>query len=124
MEPGAIVTRFAQSWLRIGTFDLQRSRGNRKLIRQLATYVAEEVFPGWTSLPARLKGDKIDMHDKEAINPSRDVPRAELQGPDDVNENRFARMYREVVRRNAKTVAAWQAYGELWPFLICVPVHC
>ncbi|KAI4234873.1 MAG: hypothetical protein LQ352_008146, partial [Teloschistes flavicans] len=47
MEPGAIVTRFAQSWLRIGTFDLLRARGDRNLIRTLATYVAENVYQGW-----------------------------------------------------------------------------
>lgn len=111
VEPGAIVTRFAQSWLRVGTFDLQRSRGNRKLIRQLANYVAEEVLPGWSSLPARLSSDKIELTNKEAIDPSRNIPKDDLQGPEDINENRYARLYREIVRRNAKTVAAWQAYA-------------
>src|SRR5262249_11399036 len=52
MEPGAIVVRFAQSWLRIGSFDILRARGARDLVRKLADYVAEEVFSGWESLPA------------------------------------------------------------------------
>jgi uncharacterized protein YdiU (UPF0061 family) len=111
IEPGAIVTRFAQSWIRIGTFDLQRSRGNRKMIRQLATYVAEHVMPGWESLPARIAAEEIQKDNTEAVEPSRSVSKNELQGPEEINENRYARLYREIVRRNAKTVAAWQVYA-------------
>ncbi|XP_044724588.1 putative ACR, ydiU/UPF0061 family protein [Hirsutella rhossiliensis] len=83
IEPGAIVLRFAQSWLRLGNFDILRARGDRALIRKLATYIAEHVFGGWETLPGRLNDP--------------DAPGASL--------------YREVVRRNAATVAAWQAYG-------------
>lgn len=111
IEPGAIVARFAQSWLRIGTFDLLRSRGDRKLIRQLCTYIAEKSFPGWESLPARINLEEIKEDSQEAISVSRGVPEKELQGPFEMQENRFARLYREIVRRNARTVAAWQAYA-------------
>jgi len=108
IEPGAIVARFAQSWLRIGTFDLLRARGDRKLIRQLSTYVAEEVFGGWESLPSQLKtGDINDT----AIDPGRGVGSNVVQGEKEAEENRFTRVYREIVRRNAKTVAYWQAYA-------------
>ncbi|MCJ1294100.1 hypothetical protein MMC34_005657 [Xylographa carneopallida] len=86
MEPGAIVCRFAQSWLRIGTFDILRARGDRVLIRRLATYLAENVFSGWKSL----------------------TPSPE---PSDPEINRFTRLYSHIVRLNARTVAAWQAYG-------------
>lgn len=111
VEPGAIVCRFAQSWLRIGNFDILRARGDRKLIRQLATYVAEDAFgPGqdWESLPARLEDP-----DKPATSPepARGVGKDEIQGPAEGAENRFTRLYREIVRRNALTVAKWQAYG-------------
>ncbi|KAL5352880.1 hypothetical protein ACLOAV_002828 [Pseudogymnoascus australis] len=82
-EPGAIVARFAQSWLRIGTFDLLRARGDRDLIRTLADYTAEHVFSGWNT----------------------------IEGPSGLEENRYTRLYREITRRNAKTVAAWQAYA-------------
>ena len=109
MEPGAIVCRFAQSWLRIGTFDILRARGNRKLIRQVADYIAEEVFPGWESLPAKIPSK--DENPEGHLDPARNVPRDELQGKEGEEENRYARLYREIVRRNAKTVAAWQAYG-------------
>lgn len=108
IEPGAIVVRFAQSWLRFGNFDILRARGDRALIRKLATYVAEDVFGGWETLPGRLE-DPDDP--SKTADPPRGIPKDELQGPVGTEENRFARLYREIVRRNALTVAKWQAYG-------------
>ncbi|KAK0343891.1 hypothetical protein LTR91_015534 [Friedmanniomyces endolithicus] len=107
MEPGAIVARFAQSWLRIGTFDLPRSRGDRDTIRKLANYAAEEVFGGWDKLPAKLKSDS----DSDVVNPGIGVAKDDLQGENEYTENRFTRLYREIARRNAKMVAYWQAYA-------------
>lgn len=106
MEPGAIVARFSQSWIRIGTFDILRARGDRELVRKVATYVAEDVFPGWESLPASVPKDDLDSAD-----PPRGVPKDSIQGSEGEEENRFTRLYREIARRNAKTVATWQAYG-------------
>ncbi|KAK9781143.1 hypothetical protein AB5N19_13280 [Seiridium cardinale] len=108
LEPGAIVARFAQSWLRIGNFDILRARGERDTIRKLATYVAEDSFGGWETLPARLEDPDKATTSPE---PSRGVKADEIQGPEENAENRFARLYREIVRRNALTVAKWQAYG-------------
>lgn len=108
MEPGAIVVRMAESWLRLGNFDILRARGDRALIRRLATYVAEDVFGGWEKLPGRL--DNVEKPEK-ASEPHRNVGRDDIEGPPGAEENRFARLYREVVRRNALTVAKWQAYG-------------
>ncbi|CAG7945312.1 unnamed protein product [Penicillium salamii] len=110
LEPGAIVARFAESWLRIGTFDLLRVRGERELIRQLATYVAEDVFGGWETLPA-IVSLREQLSAVEVDNPARSISGNDTQEHQDVQENRFARLYREIARRNAKTVAAWQAYG-------------
>ena len=107
LEPGAVVARFAQSWLRIGTFDILRARGDRDLIRKLSTYIAENVFDGWTSLPARNPAD--DGKSEEPIGSG--IDRDTIEGPAGLEENRFTRLYREIVRRNAKTVAAWQAYA-------------
>ncbi|KAF5019357.1 hypothetical protein F66182_8646 [Fusarium sp. NRRL 66182] len=108
IEPRAIVLRFAQSWLRLGSFDILRARGDRKLIRQLATYVAEDVFGGWDKLPGRLQDpdDPIKSSDVKC-----GVAADEIEGVEDAQENRFTRLYRQVVRRNAKSVAHWQAYG-------------
>lgn len=107
LEPGAIVARFAQSWLRIGTFDILRARGDRDIIRQLSTYIAENVFNGWDSLPARNPAD--DGQNKEPLGAG--IDKDTIEGPAGLEENRFTRLYREIVRRNAKTVAAWQAYA-------------
>ncbi|KAL8964967.1 MAG: hypothetical protein Q9183_004110 [Haloplaca sp. 2 TL-2023] len=110
IEPGAIVTRFAQTWLRIGTFDLLRARGDRKLIRTLANYIAEHVYPGWTSLPAILP-EPASATTPSTIDPSRNISADTTEGESPGEENRFARLYREIVRRNAITVAYWQAYA-------------
>ena len=108
-ETGAIVARFAQSWLRIGTFDILRARGDRNLIRRLAEYIAENVYPGWTSLPAAL--DALKPVNEASRSPSRSVSPSEIQGAELHEENRFTRLYREICRRNAVTVAYWQAYA-------------
>jgi uncharacterized protein YdiU (UPF0061 family) len=139
-EPGAIVCRFAETWLRIGTFDLLRARGDRKLLRQLAEYVAVHVYGGWENLPSKLPakdGENIvatqDTKDaKDTTSSGSSVPttkssvvdgptatddlhagidKLSLQGEGKFAENRFARLYRQIVRRNAKTVAMWQTYG-------------
>lgn len=110
LEPGAIVARFAESWLRIGTFDILRARGDRVLIRKLATYIAEDVFGGWENLPA-VVSVRDGQSTAEMDSPRRGVASGELQCHQEIDENRFARLYREIARRNAKTVAAWQAYG-------------
>lgn len=108
VEPGAIVSRFAQSWVRLGTFDILRARGDRALIRKLSTYVAENVLGGWEALPGRLSNPDKPLDDEA---PRRGVKADEIEGPPGAEENRFTRLYREVVRRNALTVAKWQAYG-------------
>jgi serine/tyrosine/threonine adenylyltransferase len=104
IEPGAIVCRFAQSWLRIGSFDILRARGDRDLIRKLSTYIAENVFDGWTSLPSRVSDYQTEV-------PRTGIESDTIEGPAGAEENGFTRLYREIVRRNAKTVAAWQAYA-------------
>ncbi|KAM0427037.1 hypothetical protein ACHAPT_007935 [Fusarium lateritium] len=108
IEPGAIVLRFAQSWLRLGNFDILRARGDRDLIRKLSTYIAEDVFGGWDKLPARLENPDEPVTSPP---PKRGVAKDVTEGAEDAEENRFTRLYREVVRRNAATVAHWQAYG-------------
>jgi uncharacterized protein YdiU (UPF0061 family) len=104
------VARFAESWLRVGSFDLPRQRADRKLIRKVATYLAEDVFGGWEMLPGKLPasglGDRVIPP-----YPQRGLPPSAIEGSGLEEENRFVRLYREIARRNAKTVAAWQAYG-------------
>ena len=103
------MARFAQSWLRIGTYDILRSRGERKLIRQVSDYVAEHIYEGWRSLPSALEPSQTAS--KAAHNTSANVSKETIQGASGAEENRYTRLYRAIVRRNAKTVAAWQAYA-------------
>lgn len=108
MEPGAIVTRFAQSWIRFGTFDLLRNRGDRKLLRRLADYTAEHVYGGWDTLPSKLPpGDPKETHSKIKSG----ISNSTIEGSALEEENRYTRLYRAILRRNALTVAKWQAYG-------------
>lgn len=108
IEPGAIVTRFAQSWIRFGTFDLQRMRGDRETLRTLADYTAEHVYGGWDKLPSKLPaGDAKTTHTQINTGIAKDT----IEGADLESENRYTRLYRAVIRNNAATVAKWQAYG-------------
>lgn len=77
------------------------------MIRKLSDYVAEEVFGGWENLPSKL----ASTEGKDALEPSRGAAKDALEGENDTQENRFARLYREIARRNAKMVAYWQAYA-------------
>ncbi len=45
MEPGAIVTRVAPSFVRFGNFEIFASRGDHERLRQLADYVIRHFFP-------------------------------------------------------------------------------
>ncbi|KAF2688936.1 UPF0061-domain-containing protein [Lentithecium fluviatile CBS 122367] len=108
IEPGAIVARFAQSWIRFGTFDLPRMRGDRKLLRQLADYTAEHVYNGWEKLPSKLPpGDTKETYFQTNTGVAKDT----VEGSALEEENRYTRLYRAIVRANALTVAKWQAYG-------------
>ena len=106
MEPGAIVCRFAQSWLRIGTFDILRARGDRKLIRKLSDYLAEHVFGGWEAIP------KLSLPDPPSSTSTNEDSTNEpptIEKP--IHLNRYAHLYHHICLLNARTVAAWQAYG-------------
>ena len=140
VEPGAIVSRFAESWIRIGTFDLLRARANRKLLRRLADFVAEKLYGGWENLPAKLPSEggegveasKDTLAAKDQTSSTKSVPNTDsavldgakvidavktgvskdkIEGEGKFAENRYQRLYRQIARRNAKTVALWQAYG-------------
>ncbi len=50
-EPGAILTRVAASHLRVGTFELVRTRGTIEQLRQLADYAIARHYPHAASTP-------------------------------------------------------------------------
>lgn len=87
VEPCAIVTRAAQTWIRIGTFDLLRRRGDRTTLKKLADYCIDHVFGGEDKLVEGLS-DSVKT-----------------------KGNRYAKLYRQITRRNALLVGKMQAYG-------------
>lgn len=92
-ETCAVVCRFAPSWIRIGTFDLYHWRGDRKGMFNLANYVIEEVFHGENQLVQESKY-------RESFSSIGEF-------------TKYDKMYLEIVKRNAQTVAKWKAYGFL-----------
>ena len=89
MEPGAIVCRVAETWIRIGTFDLPRARGDSETIRKLADYCIEHVFD---------LGANCDVVSTETDKEPRQL-------------NRYGQLYREICLRSAKLVSKMQVYG-------------
>ncbi|QPG75934.1 hypothetical protein FOA43_003320 [Brettanomyces nanus] len=93
-EKCAIVCRMAPSWIRVGNFDLYRYRGDREGIFQLSDYVIDEVFKGESKLCAQY-ADIINYE-----------PKIKALG----ELTKYDKMYLEIIVRNAKSVAYWQAY--------------
>ncbi|ODV98534.1 hypothetical protein PACTADRAFT_1005 [Pachysolen tannophilus NRRL Y-2460] len=89
-EQCAIVCRAAETWVRLGTFDLYRWRGDRDGIQKLSNYVIDEVLGGEKNLP-NFKNVPKEIGDF----------------------TKYDRMFMEIVRLNALTVASWQTYGFL-----------
>lgn len=80
-EPGAIVCRVAESFLRFGNFEIFASRGDEDTLRRLATYTIKHFFP-------------------ELLSPGKSP------GPDE-----FVRFYREVCVRTAALMVEWMRVG-------------
>ncbi|CUM62585.1 uncharacterized protein PRCAT00000137001 [Priceomyces carsonii] len=101
-EKCAIVSRFAELWVRLGSFDLYRWRGDRKGIKDLSDYVINNLF---TYGDSKFKYYEDLMKIKsDFYNESKDVI-GELSDYD--------KMYFEIIIRNAETTAMWQCYGFL-----------
>ncbi|GAA6028772.1 hypothetical protein JCM8097_007387 [Rhodosporidiobolus ruineniae] len=83
MENAAIVTRVSGSWMRIGNFEIQAARDENDSLRKVASYVGRQVFGFDDANPAGVGASR-----SLALN-----------------------VLREVARRNALTVAGWQAFG-------------
>ncbi|KAM9899752.1 hypothetical protein OXX79_005557 [Metschnikowia pulcherrima] len=99
-EKCAIVARFAESWLRLGSFDLHRWRHDVSGVRRLSQYVIDELFT--------VNGGKFPFF--EDLLKKRDffANAASLGRLTD-----YDKMYYEIIVRNATTTAMWQSYGFL-----------
>ncbi|MEO6595134.1 MAG: protein adenylyltransferase SelO [Planctomycetota bacterium] len=80
-EPGAIVCRVAESFLRFGNFELPTSRDDTELLAKLGAFTLENFFPQLGAPAASLGKDH------------------------------YAAFLREVAERTAKLIAHWQAVG-------------
>lgn len=100
-EKCAIVTRFAELWVRLGTFDLYRWRSDRQGVRKLADYVVSELF---------TVGDQKFEHFNSFLP---EISNFFKDNKTVGDLTRYDKMYLEIVLRNAKTAAMWQCYGFL-----------
>ncbi|KAH6836231.1 selenoprotein O [Perilla frutescens var. hirtella] len=98
-EPGAIVCRVAQSFLRFGSYQIHASRGkdDLALVRTLADYTIRHHFPHLENLS---KSDSLSFSTGE--------------GDDsvvDLTSNKYVAWAVEVAERTASLVAKWQGVG-------------
>ncbi len=55
-EPGGVLTRIAASHLRVGTFELVRTRGTEDQLKQLADYAIARHYPDLIGTPGAYRG--------------------------------------------------------------------
>ncbi|OVA19366.1 Uncharacterized protein family UPF0061 [Macleaya cordata] len=98
-EPGAIVCRVAQSFLRFGSFQIHASRGKEDLeiIRALADYTIRHHFPHIESMS---NSESVSYSTSEEGSSVVDLP-----------SNKYAAWAVEVAERTASLVASWQGVG-------------
>lgn len=99
-EPGAIVCRVAQSFLRFGSYQLHASRGkdDLEIVRVLADYAIRHHFP---HLENMIKSDTLSFK-AEGLEGSSTV---------DLTSNKYAAWSVEVAERTASLIAKWQGVG-------------
>ncbi|XP_019240643.1 PREDICTED: uncharacterized protein LOC109220637 isoform X2 [Nicotiana attenuata] len=98
-EPGAIVCRVAQSFLRFGSYQLHASRGKKDLeiVRALADYAIRYHFP---HLENMARSESISFNTGEEDNSAVDL-----------SSNKYAAWAVEVAERTASMIARWQGVG-------------
>ncbi|KAH0728954.1 hypothetical protein KY289_000142 [Solanum tuberosum] len=98
-EPGAIVCRVAESFLRFGSYQLHAFRGKEDLeiVRTLADYTIRHHFP---HLENMSKSESISFSTGE-----------EDDSVVDLTSNKYAAWAVEVAERTASTIARWQGVG-------------
>ncbi|KAI7984051.1 Protein adenylyltransferase SelO [Camellia lanceoleosa] len=98
-EPGAIVCRVAQSFLRFGSYQIHASRGKDDLdiVRTLADYTIRHHFPHIENMSkSESLSFNTGMEDDSVV---------------DLTSNKYAAWAVEVAERTASLVASWQGVG-------------
>ncbi|XP_076896586.1 uncharacterized protein LOC143549597 [Bidens hawaiensis] len=98
-EPGAIVCRVAQSFLRFGSFQIHAKRGKEDLeiVKTLADYTIKHHFP---HLESMNKSDSLSFSTGEGNN-----------GVVNLTSNKYAAWLVEVAERTGTLIAKWQGVG-------------
>ncbi|KAL5983367.1 hypothetical protein ACLOJK_017451 [Asimina triloba] len=99
-EPGAIVCRVAQSFIRFGSFQIHASRGKEdfQIVRALADYTIRHHFPHLET----IHKDQSSFFKPEAQEGSSVV---------DLSSNKYAAWSVEVAEQTASLIAKWQGVG-------------
>ncbi|KAL9258496.1 adenylyltransferase SelO-like protein [Drosera capensis] len=97
-EPGAIVCRVAQSFLRFGSYQIHASRGkeDHPIVRALADYAIRHHFP---HIEKMTKSEGLSFSTGESDQSI------------DLTSNKYAAWAVEVAERTASLVARWQGVG-------------
>ncbi|KAG7609017.1 Uncharacterized protein family UPF0061 [Arabidopsis suecica] len=98
-EPGAIVCRVSQSFLRFGSYQIHASRGKEDLdiVRKLADYAIKHHFPHIESMD---RSDSLSFKTGD-----------EDDSVVDLTSNKYAAWIVEIAERTATLVARWQGVG-------------
>ncbi|CAA7039883.1 unnamed protein product [Microthlaspi erraticum] len=98
-EPGAIVCRVSQSFLRFGSYQIHASRGKEDLeiVRKLADYAIRHHFPHIESMN---RSDSLSFKTGD-----------EGDSVVDLTSNKYAAWIVEIAERTATLVARWQGVG-------------
>ncbi|XP_010419868.1 PREDICTED: uncharacterized protein LOC104705550 [Camelina sativa] len=98
-EPGAIVCRVSQSFLRFGSYQIHASRGKEDLdiVRKLADYAIRHHFPHIESMD---RSDSLSFKTGD-----------EDDSVVDLTSNKYAAWIVEIAERTATLVARWQGVG-------------
>ncbi|KAH1108873.1 hypothetical protein J1N35_012641 [Gossypium stocksii] len=98
-EPGAVVCRVSQSFLRFGSFQIHASRGGEDLgiVRSLADYAIRHHFPRIENM-SKNESLSFSTGDND-------------QSVVDLTSNKYAAWTVEIAERTASLVARWQGVG-------------
>ncbi|KAJ7957419.1 hypothetical protein O6P43_023727 [Quillaja saponaria] len=98
-EPGAIICRVAQSFLRFGSYQIHASRGKEDLdiVRSLADYAIKHHFPHIDNMnKSETLSFSIGDEDHSVV---------------DLTSNKYAAWALELAERTAFLIASWQGFG-------------
>lgn len=101
-EPGAVVCRVAQSFLRIGSYQIHaaRTKEDLQIVQKLADYAIQHHFPHLESLPT---GPQISQGNSGL--------QEETASKVSLEKNKYLAWFTEVAERTAVLVAKWQGVG-------------